>query len=65
MQNYRVDIEGEGGFELYVVSAEGPISAIEAGLRRYEAEHINSNARRCRVYTLDGELLLDKRLADQ
>lgn len=58
MKVFRIDIEGKSGLEIYVVSAEGPASAVEAGLKRYQLEHGNGAARRCKVYTLAGELLL-------
>ena len=57
---YRVDIEGKDAFELYVVSAERQTLAVEAGLKRYHEEHGEGTARRCRIYTLTGELLIDK-----
>jgi len=62
---FRIDIEGKSGLEIYVVSAEGPASAVEAGLKRYQLEHGNGAARRCKVYTLAGELLLGKLVGEQ
>ncbi len=57
MNVYRVDIEGKGGVEIYVITAEEPTLAVESGVRRYELEHGKGTALRCQIYTLDGELI--------
>ncbi len=64
MNVYRIDIEGKDAFELYVVSAEGPTLAVEAGLKRYLVDHGEGTALRCKIYTLAGELLIEKTLGD-
>jgi len=61
---YRIDIEGKDGSELYVVSAKSPTLAVEAGLKRYQVEHGEGAARSCKLYTLAGELLIEKFLGD-